>query len=89
MRFLPLLFILPLLLWVGCEDDSSESTSIDGSSEYTFINEWFRCKILSYTRESSDGTVLENYTYNWNGLTATDENNDVDTFNEYGFPTMF
>ena len=74
-----LLFILPLLLWVACEDDSSE---------YTFINEWFRCKILSITTESSDGTILEN-TYNWNGLTATDENNEVETFNEYGFSTRF
>ena len=56
-----LLFILPLLLWVGCEDDSSESTSIDGSSEYTFINEWFNCKISSYTTQSSDGTVLGDF----------------------------
>ena len=83
-----LLFILPLLLWVGCEDDSSESTSIDGSSEYTFINEWFNCKISSYTTQSSDGTVLGDF-YNWNGLTATYGNNEVETFNEYGFTTRY
>ena len=38
-RFLPLLlFILPLLLWVGCEEETED---------FTFIEEWVECKRLT------------------------------------------
>jgi hypothetical protein len=37
-----ILLIIPLLIWVACEDDNNDN------SDYSFVNEWVNCKQLSY-----------------------------------------
>ncbi len=54
-----LLLILPLLFWIGCEDESEESFSL--------VDEWVECAYLSLDYVYEDGTT-RTYDYIWDGL---------------------
>ena len=84
-----LLFILPLLIFVSCEEIKDlifSEDSID-DSEYLSVNEWVKCKQLGVSSLSSDGQLLDEHPINWNGNIATYHNGDIAYFNEYGFIT--
>ena len=80
-RFLPLL-ILPLLLWVACEQETED---------FTFIEEWVECKRLTtefiYEDIESWGENDE-YVHNWSGYTEeilkNGELSYTHVYNEYG-----
>ena len=81
-RFLPLLIILPLSLWVSCEEKTED---------FTFIEEWVKCKNLTseliFEDSESMGGNYE-YVYNWSGNTVevlkNGELNYTYVYNEYG-----
>jgi len=54
-----LLLILPLLFWIGCEDESEEPFSL--------VDEWVECAYLSLDYSYEDGTT-DSYEYIWDGL---------------------
>jgi hypothetical protein len=53
-----LLLILPLLFWIGCEDESEE---------FSLVDEWIKCAYLSI--DFDDGTTTS-YEYIWDGLSV-------------------
>ena len=89
-RILRLLIILPLLIWVACEDESKG----DEQEDFIFNENVMECGLVEnvYTFYNNDGTVETSNTTNceWDGLTRTCyENGELqnqDTFNEYGKP---
>ena len=56
-----ILLMLPLLFWLGCEDESEESFSL--------VDEWVQCARLSLDIEYDDGTTAT-YDYQWDGLSV-------------------
>ena len=90
-RFLPLLIILPLLIWVGCEDDTE--------TPFPFSDEFVKHRLISWTSYSytSDMDTSFNSSLNitWNGLNAIWNGNSDNgqfisyrMFNEYGSITQ-
>ena len=80
-RFLPLL-ILPLLLWVGCEEETED---------FTFIEEWVECKRLTSELNYEDNESWgenDEYVHNWSGNTEeilrNGELSYTHVYNEYG-----
>ena len=82
-----LLLIIPLLIWVACEDEDNESDSLE--DDFQFVNEWVACKRISTTELSEDGQVLDEYIINWNGNIATYSTGVIEHYNEYGLATKF
>ncbi len=81
-----LLLVIPLLIWVACEDDNNDN------SDYSFVNEWINCKQLSYQTEYDDGFQI-GATFVWDGNSSMRYNNwgdliDTYTYNEYGIPLI-
>ncbi len=83
-----LLLIIPLLIWVSCEDDNNESINPEtAENDYAFVNEWVECKRISTTELLEDGQVLDENIINWNGNIATYSTGAIEHYNEYGFVT--
>ena len=82
-----LLLIIPLLIWVACEDEDNESDNLE--DDFQFVNEWVECKKISTTEFSEDGQVLNENIINWNGNICTYSTGAIEHYNEYGLPTKF
>jgi len=80
-----LLLILPLLFWLGCEDEKEE---VDNKSDFEFVNEWVQCKTLSMTDNRTDGSYDYEVIYNWDGNSYETQTNGERGYsgerNEYG-----
>ena len=74
-----ILLILPLLFWLGCEDESEESFSL--------VDEWVRCADLS-TVLTPEGGTTSTYDYIWDGLSVDVYSNgslyESRLYNNYG-----
>ena len=87
-RFLPLL-ILPLLIWIACDDTDNDTND---NSDYSFVNEWVECKQLSITTNHVDGSQY-GATIVWDGNSSMGYDNEgtlteTSTYNEYGFQLL-
>jgi hypothetical protein len=77
-----LLFILPLLLIIGCEEEEEESF---------FVDAWLECENVSIKDTDAEGNIIQDTHYEWSGNSAViyidGEAMRYLEFNDYGILT--
>ena len=58
-----LLLIIPLLIWVACEDKSED----ESKEPFSLVDEWVRCPRIGLVSNYEDGTT-KTLDYQWDGL---------------------
>ena len=83
MKQLISLFVLLLIIWIGCDDKINIEKNI-------FADEWIRHKIVSETYIFTDSSITQEIIYNWDGNSYYIDNDgnheDSVELNEYGLP---
>lgn len=85
-----LLLILPLLIFISCEEIKDLIFSDDGEDDF-FNNEWVECKILSIKDIDADGNITRDILHDWSGNSEVfyynAEAQIYFEFNDYGIMT--
>ena len=83
MKQLISLFVLLLIIWIGCDDKTNIEKNI-------FADEWIRHKIISEAYIFTDSSSTQEIIYNWDGNSYYIDNDgdyeDSVELNEYGLP---